>query len=184
VRAPFRLVVPAPPATGAPATVLIGAHAVEEDDLPANARKMLRAALAAGWEAIATYAAGRTTRTARRPLQAAEDSKDQRKYELVPEPCAIESWAVRVLNPSIEYRVAVWERYCDLADMTPFASAKFASAWQLSANGLLRMASAQIAVFPKTRHLKLIPKLTPPYMHPPLLDTPLYGTPPYAYPPK
>jgi hypothetical protein len=140
---PATLGVPRRPASGLPAGVLVECLVIEVEDLPTGARSMAKAALAAGWEVMVTYARAASTRKLKNALAPDAESKDTRKYELVDVPCELETWAVRTLDPLTEHRWALWERKAETVE--------FVSSWALTASGCARLTGTQAKVFPKAR---------------------------------
>jgi hypothetical protein len=141
-----------------PAGVVVGATPIEPEDCPQAPRITAQRALDAGWEVIVTYAVGHGMRKVRNYLAPNIEAKNDRKFELVEVACLIESWAVRSLDPSTEYRFTIWHRPIDEASGEPIrksdgkpASVALDCSWALSWEALTRLSGDASRDFPQAR---------------------------------
>jgi hypothetical protein len=154
---PASLTLPRRPET-LPAGVVVGATPIEPEECPQAPRLTALRALLAGWEVIVTYAVGQGSRKVRNYFAPNIEAKNDRKFELLEVPCLIESWAVRSLDPSTEYRFTVWHRPIDEASGEPIlktdgkpASVGLDCSWSLTRAALTRLSGDASKDFPQAR---------------------------------
>lgn len=104
MKIPYVLRAPSYPAV-VPVDVIRGARpADDEDKMPAEAQRLSERAVEAGWQVLVTVASARETRKRRVPVP----EEDGRKYAMEPYDAEIPTVAVRLLNPGVEMRIAIW----------------------------------------------------------------------------
>lgn len=104
MKIPYVLRAPSYPAV-VPVDVLTGARPLHDEDVtPEEALRLSQRAADAGWQVLVTYAQARGTKLHRVPVPA----EDGRKYAMEPYECSISTVAVRLLNPGVEMRIAIW----------------------------------------------------------------------------
>lgn len=104
MKIPYHLRAPSYPAV-VPVDVLTGARpCLDEDEAPREALRLSERAVEAGWQVLVTYAQARGTKRVREPAP----PEDKRTYVMVPRDYVSSTVAVRLLNPGIEMRIAIW----------------------------------------------------------------------------
>lgn len=91
-----------------PVGVLRGARpADDEDPVPREAQRLSEAAVEVGWQVMVTVASATGSKSRRAP--APEDDRKHRKWIMEPYDYEMITVAVRMLNPGLEMRVAIWK---------------------------------------------------------------------------
>ena len=104
MKIPYVLRAPSYPAV-VPVDVLVGARASQDtDSTPKEAQRLAERAVEAGWQVLVTYAEARGTKNRRAPAP----PEDKRKWVMEPYEYVSSTVAVRLLNPGVEMRIAIW----------------------------------------------------------------------------
>jgi len=104
VKIPYVLRAPSYPAV-VPVGVITGARTpLDTDQMPREAVRLSERAVEAGWQVVVTYAEATGTKNRRAPAP----PEDHRKWVMEPYSYVSSSVAVRLLNPGVEMRIAIW----------------------------------------------------------------------------
>lgn len=104
MKIPYHLRAPSYPAV-VPVDVITGARPLlDSDAVPREAQRLAERATEAGWQVLVTYSEATGTHRRRMPAPA----EDKRQWIMEPYACLIPAVAVRLLNPGIEMRIAIW----------------------------------------------------------------------------
>ena len=128
MKIPYVLRAPSYPAV-VPVDVLTGARpSLDSDPTPKEAQRLAERAVEAGWQVLVTYAEATGTKNRRAPAP----PEDKRKWVMEPYEYVSTSVAVRLLNPGVEMRIAIW------------VDGEFATGLRLLPEGLIKVGAIDV----------------------------------------